>query len=820
MGNLRVWKLFSVAMMLILILQIGILTISSGTALADNPSTPTTTTPPAPPIVEKVTSYKSQKYSDPTYKFSVAYPEVWTSAPATLSGSVFYAKGPGKDVVYIAVRPATNFKEASNTFLVDLITSSGAAFSPSVDNEFTITLADGTEADVILLSAAFGMAKAAITGVIKDGNAIMVLGASDPMNMALYQEIGSTLIVTGLPTPTPTPTLPNRPPIINGITFTKPGNTPVMITPNHTAPAIGCRKYTTIDIACLASDPDNDNLNYTWRGSGGKIIGTGSQIQWLAAGDPGNYTITVTVSDGKDASTNFSIMVSVYCCSDGPPSPVPPPTSNPAINSFTASPSSITAGSTAMLTWSTTNATGARINGTDVAVNGSQAVNPSSTITYLLEATNGSNSTSATTVVIVNVTAVPPLPVEGQGCTVDGSANDNCGVTVTLTPNSGPTGTPVTIFIESGTYPLDGNYAIWWSKTPNMSSDDPTAVKLTEGWNERLKQSISVSLSVPAASAGTNYFHYIKSGHSSQMLNFAFTVTVTANPPPPTSYPVINSFTASPSSVHAGDSSILTWSISNATSITIDNGIGAVSSAGSRTIIPATTTTYTLLASHGANTVAQTVMVNVTVTPPPTPPTPPTPPIPPSTGTSLVATSITTTPNSVVQVPIVLNDASNIGSMNFVLTYNPQVLKVNKIDTGALLSGALFMTNYKAPPLVRFGLTTSDGITGSGTMAYIEFQVIGTAGSNSALTFSALSIKNTSGQAVTVTSQSGMVTVATDGKVKGDYNGDGKVTIVDVMAALKMSIQLLPEDLILDMDGDGAVTAEDAQLILKIALGK
>lgn len=158
--------------------------------------------------------------------------------------------------------------------------------------------------------------------------------------------------------------------------------------------------------------------------------------------------------------------------------------------------------------------------------------------------------------------------------------------------------------------------------------------------------------------------------------------------------------------------------------------------------------------------------------------------------------------------------------MNFVLTYNPQVLKVNKIDTGALLSGALFMTNYKAPPLVRFGLTTSDGITGSGTMAYIEFQVIGTAGSNSALTFSALSIKNTSGQAVTVTSQSGMVTVATDGKVKGDYNGDGKVTIVDVMAALKMSIQLLPEDLILDMDGDGAVTAEDAQLILKIALGK
>ena len=125
------------------------------------------------------------------------------------------------------------------------------------------------------------------------------------------------------------------------------------------------------------------------------------------------------------------------------------------------------------------------------------------------------------------LSALAPWPVDAQGC-----AGGKCGITTTLSPNSGPTGTSVTLMIESGAYPLDGKYEIWWSKTPSMSNSDPnsdgtdpTAVKLAEGWNERLKQSVSVPLSVPAAVAGTNYFHYVKAGRATQMLNFAFTVT-------------------------------------------------------------------------------------------------------------------------------------------------------------------------------------------------------------------------------------------------------------------------------------------------------
>jgi hypothetical protein len=112
-----------------------------------------------------------------------------------------------------------------------------------------------------------------------------------------------------------------------------------------------------------------------------------------------------------------------------------------------------------------------------------------------------------------------PLPVNAQGC-----AGGKCGITTTLTPNSGPTGSQVQMSISSGAYPLDGKYEIWWSKNPTMS-DDPTAVKVAEGFNERLKQSINVSIAVPEASNGTNYFHYIKAGRAEQMLNFAFQVT-------------------------------------------------------------------------------------------------------------------------------------------------------------------------------------------------------------------------------------------------------------------------------------------------------
>jgi hypothetical protein len=80
--------------------------------------------------------------------------------------------------------------------------------------------------------------------------------------------------------------------------------------------------------------------------------------------------------------------------------------------------------------------------------------------------------------------------------------------------------------------------------------------------------------------------------------------------PPPA--PVINSFTANPTTIVAGNTSSLSWSISNATSAVIDHAVGIVSkTSGSKSVNPTTTTTYTLTAcGYGCVTANALVTVN------------------------------------------------------------------------------------------------------------------------------------------------------------------------------------------------------------------
>src|ERR1700688_846616 len=64
--------------------------------------------------------------------------------------------------------------------------------------------------------------------------------------------------------------------------------------------------------------------------------------------------------------------------------------------------------------------------------------------------------------------------------------------------------------------------------------------------------------------------------------------------PPAAQSPTVASFEVEPSSIERGQSAVVRWSVSNATAITIDQGIGTVQSSGSRRVVPAATTTYTL----------------------------------------------------------------------------------------------------------------------------------------------------------------------------------------------------------------------------------
>ena len=76
------------------------------------------------------------------------------------------------------------------------------------------------------------------------------------------------------------------------------------------------------------------------------------------------------------------------------------------------------------------------------------------------------------------------------------------------------------------------------------------------------------------------------------------------------SAPVITSFTASPASIQPGQASVLAWSVLNATSLSISNGIGMVSGS-SISVTPSSTTTYTLTASNANGSTSASVTVNV-----------------------------------------------------------------------------------------------------------------------------------------------------------------------------------------------------------------
>jgi peptidoglycan-associated lipoprotein len=96
-------------------------------------------------------------------------------------------------------------------------------------------------------------------------------------------------------------------------------------------------------------------------------------------------------------------------------------------------------------------------------------------------------------------------------------------------------------------------------------------------------------------------------------------------PPPPASAPVANKptisyFSAEPSSVNSGQPASLRWSVTDATTVEIDNNIGTVSPSGRRAVYPTETTTYTLTATSSAGTATATTTVTVSTAPPPAAP--------------------------------------------------------------------------------------------------------------------------------------------------------------------------------------------------------
>ena len=64
-------------------------------------------------------------------------------------------------------------------------------------------------------------------------------------------------------------------------------------------------------VRCVVSDPDGDDLNYTWSASGGNISKEGAVITWTAPEEVGAYTITVRVTDGRGGEATAQVTIDV-----------------------------------------------------------------------------------------------------------------------------------------------------------------------------------------------------------------------------------------------------------------------------------------------------------------------------------------------------------------------------------------------------------------------------------------------------------------------------------------------------------------------------
>jgi PKD repeat protein len=336
--------------------------------------------------------------------------------------------------------------------------------------------------------------------------------------------------------------------------------------------------------------------------------------------------------------------------------------------SFSASPTTIVAGASATLTWTTSNATSVSIDQGigAVAAAGSRTVTPTTTTTYTLTATNASGTTTAPVTITVSVSNAT---LTAQ---VTASADDVNEVNGTLTTNAGtvwlgnggstttsytglrfrnvsiPAGATISsaylqvcssqsqriglsfnlaadaagnsvVFSQSSrpsrrtqtTSVVTHNDNVSWAANTWYALDEMKSVVQEVVSRADWQAGNSLSIIINGTASGAYARKYVSSFDASPtnapMLVVSYT-TVTGRSPTAT-------IALSPTAVAAGGSATLSWTTTDASSVSIAPGIGTVSSSGSLSVSPTATTTYTITASNQFGTITQSTTLTVNPAP-------------------------------------------------------------------------------------------------------------------------------------------------------------------------------------------------------------
>jgi hypothetical protein len=299
---------------------------------------------------------------------------------------------------------------------------------------------------------------------------------------------------------------------------------------------------------------------------------------------------------------------------------------------LTANPTSVQTGSASTLSWVTilgsTFSIDQSIGSVTPVSGGSTSVTPGTTTTYTGTVTSagGSSTCSAT----VTVTPTPPAPIYGcmdsSATNYNPAATSQTGVTCTYPPAPvyGCMDPAATNFNPSATSQTGVTclYAPTCMLTSNPSSVQ-TGSLTSLSWTTTNASTFTIdngvgavtpvatgSVNSPTLTATTTFTGTATGAGGSAICTTI--VIVTPMPPPPPA-PVC-ALSATPSSIGKGEFSALSWTTSNATAFTIDNGVGAVTPivAGSTSVSPAGITTYTGTATGagGSATCSATISVS------------------------------------------------------------------------------------------------------------------------------------------------------------------------------------------------------------------
>jgi len=373
----------------------------------------------------------------------------------------------------------------------------------------------------------------------------------------------------------------------------------------------------------------------------GTVTGTSVNVTPLATG-ANVYTLT---ANGANGIVSSSLTINVTA------------SSAPTITSFTASAPTVPVGTPVTLSWAVTGDNKISISPTVGTVTGtSTTVTPASagSVTYTLTATNSSGSSTSSVVVVVTSALQPPvvsLSALSSTITLQGtvqlswtefgatslSIDQGVGAvsltsnsinaipttaglityTITATNAAGSSTSKVTVNViaaqsaPTATVPYPRisaagtGYTVGSPITLKWSAPGATSLGIDQG----VGPVTGTSTAVTATTAGLNTYTLTATNGAGSASAFV-TVYVAPSAPVATA-PVIISFMAADTAIGQGSSVTLTWSVTGASLLGIDHGVGAVT--GQSVDVTPTdlgSNTYTLTATNAAgNTTAQATVV-------------------------------------------------------------------------------------------------------------------------------------------------------------------------------------------------------------------